>query len=269
MAVIINNPKPRSSFRSKKNSFYVRTRKYTKNKKINKNFRKKVQKVINENNEDKEAWKSVSDINYNSGINTTTDVNFLVPNITRSTDDNGRIGDQIRATKFNIRGHIITNLTFIDYNSCRIGVRMIICQPKNYGSLSVIQNAAATWTQHLLKKGGTTSGFSGQVNDLYSPINSDAITTYYDKVFYMQTPYVPGTQQGNNITTRITKFFNINLRVKNKKILYDASIDSGLNPVDYNPSLLIGYAHLTNSTPDTADTQINLSWVSSLKFQDS
>lgn len=249
---------------------YVAKRKFPKKSaKVGKSFRKKVQKVIDENCEDKQAYKQVSDVNYNSGINNSTDTNFLFPNITTSTADNGRIGDQIKLKRFRIQGHIISNLTFNDYNSCRLGVRVIICQPKNYGSVTLITNGAATWMAHLLKKGGSTSGFTGIVSDLYSPINTDAITCYFDKLLYMTAPYVAGTDTGNKMLTQsITTFFDIKLKCKNKKIVYDAAIDSGLTPAEYNPVLLLGYAHLTNSTPDTVDTQLNLSWVSTVDYQD-
>lgn len=248
---------------------YTATRKFPKKSKlVSKTDRKKIQTVIDENMEDKQAYKYINDVNYNSGINATTDCNFILPNISNSTADNGRIGDQLKAKSFYIMGHIITNLTQNTYSQCRLGVRMIICQPKNYGSQGLIQTGAPTWMAHLLKKGGSVSGFTGAVNDLYSPINSDAIIKYYDKVFYMQTPYVPGTNTGALNVSRMTRFFKIKLRVKRKLLKYDQDIDSGLTPSDYNPVLLLGYAHLDNSTPDTVTTQLNLSWTSIFNYQD-
>ena len=64
------------------------------------------------------------------------------------------------------------------------------------------------------------------------------------------------------------KFFNINLKVKNKLLKYDASENSALTPVNYNPILLIGYAHLDSSTPDTLNTEINLCYDVRMTYQD-
>lgn len=247
---------------------YAATRKFPKqSKKVSMKFRKKVQRVIDENNEDKQVFKQISDVNYNSAINNTTDCNFIIPNMTNSTFDNGRVGDQVRAKRLHLQGHLITNLLLQDYNSCRIGVRMLIVQPRNYGSLTLIQNGAATWMNFLLKRGGGTSGFTGIVSDLYTKINSDAIICYYDKLIYMQSPYVVDNKGALNIQ-RMTHFFDIKLKVKNKLLRYDVDIDGGLTPTEYNPVLILGYAHLNNGTPDTIETQLNMSWVSYLDYQD-
>lgn len=235
---------------------------------LSKSFRKGVQKVINENAEDKFAFKTITNVNYNSGIDNVGDLNFILPSITNGTTDNARIGDQIKSHTMKLRGHIITNLTYNTYSQARIGVRMLIVQPKLYSSQSAIQANAATWLAFLLKKGGTTSNFTGVVSDLYAPVNNDAITTYYDKVIYMKSPYVPGTVSGDLNTSSTTRFFSINLRVKNKKLMYDSSENSGLTPVNYNPVLLIGYAKLDSATPDGVLTQINLNWDSMLTYQD-
>lgn len=237
--------------------------------KPSKSFVKKVQTVINKNLEDKQAWKKVTNTNYNSGIDSIGDVQFLVPNITQGTNDASRIGDQIRLKNFRVQGHIITNLTYNTYSACRIGVRVMIVQPKGYGSLTAIQTNAAAWLATLLKKGATTGVFAGLVEDLYTPINVDAITTYMDKVFYMQAPYIPGSNTGATNVYSMTKFFDFNFKVRNKLIRYDLAVDSGVTPVEYNPVILFGYVHLDVSAPDTITTQINASHVSTFTFQDS
>ena len=45
--------------------------------------------------EDKCAYLSVVNINYNSGI-TNRDLNNLMPNVSNNVNDNGRIGDQVK-----------------------------------------------------------------------------------------------------------------------------------------------------------------------------
>lgn len=235
-----------------------------------KQFAKKVQKVLNKNIEDKYAYKAVVDVNYNSGINSSGDLNALMPNINVGASDYQRVGDQTHGRRLNIKGHLITNLTYTAYSQCRIGVRMLVVQPKTASAQSLISSSATTWLSTLLKKGGTTVGFTGAVSDLYAPVNTDAITKYYDKVIYMNSPYIVGTiGAGIDVTTaRSTKFFDISLKIKNKLFKYDEAENSGLTPTNYNPQLIIGYAHLDSASPDTVSAQVNMSWVSTLLYQD-
>jgi len=230
-------------------------------------FAKAVQSVINKNAEDKMAYKSVVNISYNSGIDSQTDLNSLVPQLTQSATDNGRNGDQIRGKKLNISGFILSNLTYNTYSACRIGVRVMIVQPKGYLGYDPAYNSAVTWLATLLKKGGTVSGFTGTVQDFLAPINTDTITKYYDRKFYVKSPFMYSSV-GNAETTGSTKFFNINLPMRNKLLRYDSTSNSGLTPVNYNPWLIVGYCHLDSSTPDTVTTQINLNFTSTLMYQD-
>ena len=86
-------------------------------------------------------------------------------------------------------GHILSSLVYTSYSQCRIGVRMMIVSPKHYTAYSAILANSTQWLNTLLKK-GTQTAFTGVVSDLYAPINNDAITTYYDKLIYIQNPYI-------------------------------------------------------------------------------
>lgn len=234
-----------------------------------KSFVKKVQKVIDKNTEDKVAYLKDTNVNYNSGISNATDLRRVFPNVFQGTNDGSRIGDQIRLKRLHVQGHIITNITYNSYSSARIGVRLMIVQPKAYRSIGAVEGNAVTWLGTLLKKGTTTGAFAGLVEDLYVPINSDAITTYYDKVYYMQSPYIPGTNTGSTNVQSMTKFFDFKFKLRNKLVKYDMAVDSGLTPTEFNPVLIIGYVHLDVSVPDVSDTQINMSFISNASFQDS
>jgi len=241
--------------------------------KISKSLTKEVmrisQRVLNKNTEDKRAWRNAAIANFNSGINSAADINELSPQISNATGPSSRIGDEIHAKTFRVRGHIVTNLSSVynNYSSTRIGVRMMIVQPKAFGS-SVDIITSFSWLNYLLVKGGTVSQFTGTTADLYSDINTDAITVYYDKTYYMTSPYIPGTNTGVINTSEMTKFFDIRLKTKNKRLKYDSSIDSGLTPINFNPVLLIGYCKLDGSAADTVNTQISLAYVSEMTFQD-
>lgn len=237
-------------------------------KKVNKSFEKKVQVILDKNLENKVAYMKDTNVNYNSGIDNATDLRRVFPNISQGTNDGSRVGDQIRLKRLRIQGHIITNITYNTYSAARIGVRLMVVQPKAYRGIGAIEGNATTWLATLLKKGTTTGVFAGLVEDLYVPINSDAITTYYDKMFYMQSPYIPGTNTGSTNVQSMTKFFDINFKLTNKLVKYDMAVDSGLTPSEFNPVLIVGYAHLDVSAPDVITTQINMSYITNASFQD-
>lgn len=234
----------------------------------NKSLIKTIQNVINKKAEDKSAFESVIDRNFNSGINQQTDVQHLIPNINIGTGPNSRVGAQISPKSLTIMGHIHSNLTNNTYSDCRLGVRMMIVSPKGYVGYEPAYNSAVTWLAQLLRRGATTVAFTGSVLDYYSEINTDVVTCHYDRKFYIRSPYVPSTNSGDNSTVGSIRFFKIRLPVKSKTFKYDSAVNSGLSPTNYNPFLILGYCHLDNATPDTVQTQINLNFSTTLKFQD-
>lgn len=237
-----------------------------------------VKKVLHKSVETKHAFTNqFSQIqNYNSAINSVGDNNFIVPNVGQGTGDNARIGDIILGQKLTIKGHFISRFTGAAgstyYQNCRIGVRMFIVQPKTFAGQGNISANSTTWMSTLLKKGGTTVGFTGLISDLYCPVNTDAITCYYDKVFYIQNPYsnaVLGSGQTNLLMPNgTTRFFSKTFKLRNKPLRYDSTIDSGLTPVNYNPTLLLGYSYLDGTAGDSVTTQIGLAWDSMLDYED-
>lgn len=230
-------------------------------------FAKKVQSVINKNAENKQIYNNAF-ISFNSGINSAGDIQQVVANLGNGTGDYQRIGDQIRGQQLQVKGWMAMTLSYVSSASAaRIGVRVMIVQPKNYGSLTEISANTGNWLGHLLKKGGTTTGFSGAVSDLQSPINSDAITKYYDKVFYLNLPYAQ-TAVGEVSTVGSTRFFSFTKNLRNKLIKYDSSVGSGLTSTQFNPVLLCGYVHLDGSAADVVNTQVQLNYDSMMQFQD-
>lgn len=228
---------------------------------------KTIQKVINKNAENKLSFGSLQNSYYNSGINSAADCVSVITNIAIGTADNQRIGDQVRMQSHNLRGCIQLASPASNIANVRIAVRLMVVQPKQYNNQAEAITAGAVWTSYLLKKGGATSAFTGTLNDLWAPINTDAITKYYDKVFYLNTAY-QATAVGLSTLPASIRFFKIPLSRKNKLLKYDANIDSGLTPTNYAPIILLGYTKLDGSAPDTVATIVSLSFDSVLQYQD-
>ena len=238
---------------------------------------KAIKSVIHKQAETKQVYTQQFNTFFNSGINSAGDCLQVVANMGQGTGDNQRIGDQVRAQSLKIKGFFISRFTGSTgttyYQNCRIGVRVMIVQPKAYSGLGAITANATTWQSTLLKRGGTTVGFTGIIPDLYSDINTDAITCYYNKVFYIQNPYSNAVlgSAGNTLLmpSGTTRFFGKTLKLRNKCLKYDSSIDSGLTSTNYNPVMLLGYCYLDGSSADTVTTQIAMSFDAYTYFEDS
>lgn len=236
-----------------------------------------VQKIIHKDAENKEAYHEVETTYFNSAMNTTGDMMRVLPNVIVGTAENQRIGEQIRAQSLKIKGHFLLSTANQGEANSRIAVRMMVVQPKNLSAYPDVSVSTA-WMQQLLKKGGANVAFTGLISDLYAPVNTDQITCYYDKVSYVTMPYLvyttaAGVTSVNTATaaswdlSKTTKFFNINLKVKNKLLRYDKSYSTS-QPTSYSPILLIGYSHLNGSVPDVITTQVVLSYDSILQYED-
>lgn len=234
-----------------------------------------VQKIIHRDAETKSAYHAIDSVLFNSAMNTTGDIQRVLPNVVVGTAENQRIGEQIRAQTLKIKGYFILSTANNSTANARIAVRMMVVQPKNLSAYPDVSVSTA-WMQQLLQKGGGNVAFTGLISDLYAPVNTDQITCYYDKVSYVSMPYlytatlgVPTS--GYAVTqwdlSKATKFFNISLKVKNKLLRYDKSYD-GNQPTSYSPILLIGYSHLDGSAPDVITTQVALSYDSVLQYED-
>lgn len=221
-------------------------------------FTKAVQRIIHKDAETKQAFTNLVPTSFNSGISSLGDVIQVLPNVSQGTADNGRIGDQIRAQSLTVKGAVVWSPSvgsFGTFANSRLGVRIFIVQPRNLTDYTSVNGAYSSWQNILLKKGGTTSAFTGQLSDLWAPINSDAIIKYYDKVFYLNGTY-QSTAVGSTQLLGSTKIFSHTFKLRNKLLKYDNTIGSGITPVNYAPVMLIGYCHMDGSGPDTVSTAV-------------
>lgn len=242
---------------------------------VSKALTRAVKKIIHQQTENKEAYRALAITAFNSGIDNTGDSIAVLPDISSGTQDNARIGDQLRAQKLSLRGHIISASQIPQGSpNSRIAVRLMVVQPRYLSNRVTVLSQSTVWQSTLLKKGGSTTGFTGEISDLYAPINTDAIVKYYDKVIYLPIPQVyvgTGTTLVNTVTSidvsKSVKFFNINLKIKNKVLKYDSTI-STVQPVNYSPTFLLGYVHLDGSAADVITTQVSAAFDAIFQYED-
>jgi len=235
-----------------------------------------VKTIIHKSAETKEVYHALDLTNFNSGINVFGDICQLVPNCGNGTAQNQRVGEQIRAQRLTIRGHTLLSMSNNSLSNSRIAMRMMVVCPKAYVSLVGVTNNLA-WMSNLLRKGGANTAFTGVISDLYCPINTDAITKYYDKVIYTTVPTLTTTNipvGGTGVNTasvydtvNSVKFFNISIKCKNKLLKYDGQLD-GFQPQNWSPVLIVGYVHLDGAAPDVATTQLAMAFDSVMTYED-
>lgn len=245
-------------------------------KKSNKSFAQKVKAVIHKQEETKQAFYK-SDVNdalttFNSYINSAGDMLQVIPNVSKGTSSNNRIGDELIVQRLTVQGHLryTPQTTVNDAGRGNIAVRMMIVSNKIRPSYPDVNTSLSPLSQ-LLKKGGTTTAFSGLLSDLYAPINQDLWTKHYNKVIYLNQPMMiqpttAGLSSGFQDLQNIIKFFKIDVKLK-KKLVYDDGINGGITPTNAGPIMLIGYVYLNGATPDNVSQNVGLWYNSTMLFE--
>lgn len=241
-------------------------------------FRKKVMKVLHSQVETKQAYTAIPYTTFNSGINSQAECLKIIPNISKGSNDNGRIGDQIKPLSLQVRGimQFLPQGATVGDGPRKIAVRIMCVTPKAFPTYSSAYANATTWQAYLLKKGSTATGFTGIMSDIYAPVNTDAITCHYNKVHYMtQSGYyaVGGATSGlvpSQMDT-LVRFVNKTFRFgSSRTIKYDDNIDGGLTPANFGAYIwLIGYTILDGAdVPDTATVRVSFQADCTLNYED-
>jgi len=243
----------------------------TNKKRNNNNFKKRVLAVLKSRAETKQAYTTQAPLDLNSGILTVADNLRIIPNISIGTADNNRIGDQICANKLTLSGivQMLPQTAGQSAGVCKIGIRCMILTPKAYPNWATA-GGITTWQNYLLKKGGTVTQFTGDISDLFAPINRDAVTVHYNKVFYVNQGYIfSGTTTGNFEQNNMVRFFKKTFKWKNKVFKYDANIDSGVTPTNVGMIMVVGYCFVDGTAPDSLATRVRIQFDSILDYEDS
>lgn len=233
-------------------------------------LKKLIKSIVMKNEETKTAVTDNGLVAFNGAINSAGDCGILIPPIGQGVDDGQRVGNQVKMIKFSLRGHLIMGQSYgTSLNATRICCRMMIVQPKRFANSNDVYVNATSWLPELLTSGTTNKGFDGNINDLYLPINRDAITVYHDQLIYLNIPFQNSSTITNvaydNIAQSVKIFKTIN--IKSPKLLKFADQVSN-QPQNTAPTILLGYAHLDGSTADTVNTQVSMQVVATMQYKD-
>lgn len=244
--------------------------------KTKKSLVKLVEKIVHKNVENKTAFLEYTG-QVNGQIATNADVIQILPLIGPGVLSNQRIGDVIRGLKLNIKGILINNggsftTEGVILPTTRMAIRLMIVQPKRYGSFADTFNSSAGWLGQLLEKGNSFVGFSGVSSDLWAKINTKEIVKYYDRIYYFTQSniFVPTVVEAayTAVMDGGYKFVNINLKMKNKKINYNDNYDGFTRPVSYNPVMIMGVVMLNGDNTYPEQNTIIMNFTSNFTYED-
>lgn len=241
------------------------------------NFNRAVKKIIDADTETKQAWYSSGNTltAFNSGITVAGDMLQIIPAISRGTNTGDRIGQKIKAKSCRVKGHlrITTNEVNDSQTLPQVYVRLMVLSLKFRQSYADATGYTAALS-NLLKKGNTTTDWSGVFSDMNAPINSDLFTLHGERKFYLNQSYQnttgpspPSTILPIEIKNTI-KFFDFNVRCKNKILRYDTAVGSDIYPTNWGPFLCVGYCYLNGGSPDTVSTNLGMEYITDFRFED-
>lgn len=232
-----------------------------------KSFAARVKAVLSKQVENKTAMALINEVTFNSAATSQADVMPIMPLIAQGTDNAQRVGDEITAKSLNMRGHIRLQLKTEISSYCRVAVRMMVITPKRYPIFTDAYANYASWINTVLSYGTGEQGLDGSLRSLYLPVNRHSVTCHYDKLTYLSQDFVNGLTSSTSQGVRETiRFFNINLKCKNKKLSYDNLAPANL-PNNYGPVLLVSYVCM-DGVADTLSANIAVSSLHTLNYED-
>lgn len=246
-------------------------------KKTLKKTEKKIVRMVSRKIEDKQAITYSNATFFNSSVDSSADMIQILPNISQGVADNQRIGDQITAKSLRLKGFIrflpqptnTVNTTHYGH----VGIRMMVLSLKQSSNYTTNNNLLSNPLASLLRKGGTTVGFTGAISDLMAPINTDIFTKHYNKVIYVNQSYVITGDGSTNPkvaidVSKLVRFFNIKINCRRKQLKYDNSTSAGLLPTNFAPFFVAGYSYMNGDPPDYTTTNLQISYDSIFDYED-
>lgn len=244
--------------------FIRNKRRVNKRRKPKMSFDLRVSQVINKHLETKKAVYESGLVAFNSPITATADVLRLMPDIPTGNNSWQRTGQKITLTKVVIRGYITTTgPATTSASRSRYGVRHMLLADKQKNDW---QNVTTTDLAGLLE-GVSAAGqyMDGTVNTYMTPVNRENFTSRMDKKFPITQIYEEG-DDGKSVARESIKFFTKTLTfgTNGKHLFFEGSN----HPINFKYFMSLGYVYLDGSAPDTASTDIKMSYTATAYYKD-
>lgn len=214
--------------------------------------------------EDKQQSLAYNLATFNNAANGVGDQLRIFPYVNLGDNSADRTGDTITLRNFSVMGHIVVNPAFLaaDTPRQRIMVRMVILQPKLYGTYTGA-NASTAWMNSILRNGNAVLGLDGSITSMYLPWNYEGNTIFASKRIILRSDAFIGS--ASLVGNYATAFFNMKMKCKNKKIKFQ---DSSSEPTGYCPMLLFSYCFLDGTSASLASTAVSMAFQTLIKYED-
>lgn len=188
---------------------------------------------------------------HNSAISG-ADLLNCVPPVAQGTDDYQRQGDVIFPTSLTVRGTLGLDRTYSTDNKVIIA-RVVIVKQKSASGLNYVNptSIASNLLKPNLSTGTSVVPFSGMLQDLDYPINTDMLTVLYDKKFRLAPVQGDSSIEQN---PQCVRHWTAKIRLP-KKFFYDSSVPGNV-PTNFAPMFGVGYTYADGTGPDIAQTRM-------------
>lgn len=235
-------------------------------------------RVVNRQEETKCAYTQNSLIKFNSGIDTLADLLNVIPQVSRGTQSNQRVGNKISPTRLVVEGHVFAAPdnglgSLIDAVVPPVEVTMYLLRPKN---LKDFADLTATDTYFLQRPTGTVQ-YDGSLGNSILPVDKTNYELVAKRRFVLAAPASSFANTGAAVTNAgmvgtngcsIAKRFKISFKPRGGWE-YNESDSSGTYPANQSYFMCLGYTYLQNYTPDTVSVKVQMQYNTTLYYKDS
>lgn len=225
-----------------------------------------IQRILANNIETKSVTYTLTSTAFNSDIGA-NEYYQLIPAISQGTGQTNRIGESIQPQRIVVRGYV--NFWANNYERAQEIIARLFClQDKAVKSWDL----KAQMSLNVLDTGGAGSTFTGSLLNVVTPHNNDRFKFFYDKKHHFLKSYGYTNSVGGASTSMTSMnnslvwFFSFTLDKKDLPAHF--KYDGSTYPINFAPAMALGYSYAQNDTPDVVNTQLLMSYSSTLYFKD-
>lgn len=199
----------------------------------------------------------------------------VIPDIAQGNERNDRVGAKLKLNSINIKGRIDIpaddNPILGNDDRAQIYVRMFVLSVKNSTDLpfTITADWNTNYDGRFFKDNANPTAPTGDYKDMLSNVNREVFTVHYDRVMKLDRNYPffpdPTSTSGAASQRPVSKEFNVNLKVKNKQLMY--SSPTSVQPQNFRPFVCCLFAYGNGAAPSTSEVPY-IEYLSKLSFKD-